>query len=174
MQKYTEDHGANKRLNITLDNLKRTNERLALEEKAHERTRYLLDSRNRILELIAMGTGLKTVLHKLVKTVEAYAPEVRGSIFLVDPRRKRLRLGAAPSLPDYFNQAVDRTPIQMGFGCCGTAAFTGERTIAEKIAIHPYWVSVRDLAAKAELEACWSEPIYSSDRKVLGTFALTD
>ena len=150
---------------------KRTNERLALEKKAHERTRYLLDSRNQILELMATGIDLKIVLHKLIKTVEAYVPEVRGSIFLVDPRRKRLCLGAAPSLPDYFNQAVDRTPIQMGLGCCGTAAFTGKRTIAEKIAIHPYWVSVRGLAAKAGLEACWSEPIYSSDRKVLGTFA---
>jgi signal transduction histidine kinase len=35
-----------------------------------------------------MGADLKTVLHKLIKTVEAYLPEVRGSIFLVDPKFK--------------------------------------------------------------------------------------
>ena len=146
-------------------------EELALEKKAHARTRYLLDSRNQILELMATGVDLTTVLHKLIKTVEAYVPEIRGSIFLVDGNRKRLRMGAAPSLPDYFNRAVDRTPIKMGLGCCGTAAFTGKRTIAEKIAVHPYWVAVKDLAAKAQLHACWSEPIYSSDGKVMGTFA---
>ena len=150
---------------------KRASEELALEKKVHERTRFLLDSRNKILELMASGTGLKHVLHELIRTVEAYAPEVRGSIFLVDFKRERLRLGAAPSLPDSFNLAVDRTPIRMGVGCCGTAAFTGKRTIAEKIASHPYWESARDLAAGAGLEACWSEPIYSSDREVLGTFA---
>ena len=42
MQEYAKGHGAN--------------ERLAIEKKAHERTRYLLDSTNYILELMATGT----------------------------------------------------------------------------------------------------------------------
>ena len=37
---------------------------------------------------------------------------------------------------------------------------------------HPYWVSFREVAARAGVRACWSEPIISSTNEVLGTFAI--
>ena len=57
-------------------------------------------------------------------------------------------------------------------GSCGTAAFTKKRVIVSDILTHPYWIKYRELAQQAGLKSCWSEPIISSDDKVLGTFAI--
>ncbi|MCK5190224.1 MAG: PAS domain S-box protein, partial [Methylococcales bacterium] len=62
--------------------------------------------------------------------------------------------------------------IGIGAGCCGTAAYTGERVIVEDIKANPYWEGYQELTQKAGLRACWSEPILSSTAKVLGTFAI--
>ena len=40
------------------------------------------------------------------------------------------------------------------------------------ILTHPSWIPFRELVQKAGLKSCWSEPIISSDGKVLGTFAI--
>ncbi|MDD2357541.1 MAG: TonB-dependent receptor, partial [Thiovulaceae bacterium] len=37
---------------------------------------------------------------------------------------------------------------------------------------HEYWKHYKELAQKADLRACWAEPIVSSFGKVLGTFAI--
>jgi GAF domain-containing protein len=40
------------------------------------------------------------------------------------------------------------------------------------IANDPLWVDFRELADAHGLRACWSMPILTADRKVLGTFAM--
>ncbi|MEI7672251.1 MAG: ATP-binding protein, partial [Deltaproteobacteria bacterium] len=57
-------------------------------------------------------------------------------------------------------------------GSCGTAAFTKQRVIAEDIMTHPCWVKFRELAQKANLRSCWSEPIVTAAGQILGTFAI--
>jgi len=42
----------------------------------------------------------------------------------------------------------------------------------ENIATHPYWKAYKEIALRAGLQACWSEPIFASDGTVLGTFAI--
>jgi diguanylate cyclase (GGDEF)-like protein/PAS domain S-box-containing protein len=80
--------------------------------------------------------------------------------------------GAAPSLPDFYNDAIDGFGIGIGAGSFGTAAFTGQRVVVEDIHTHPYWAPYRELTSRAGLGACWSEPIRSVAGKVLGTFAV--
>ncbi|MEL0114160.1 MAG: GAF domain-containing protein, partial [Rickettsiales bacterium] len=57
-------------------------------------------------------------------------------------------------------------------GSCGTAAFTGERVVVDNVFEHPYWKDFRDLARKVGFYACWSHPIRSKDKEILGTFAM--
>ena len=54
----------------------------------------------------------------------------------------------------------------------GTAAYWGETVIVEDIAVDPRWDDFRDLALAHDLRACWSIPIFATDKKVLGTFAI--
>ena len=128
--------------------------------------------RSHALELLAGNTPLPKTLEAIVLGVEQLNPEMICSILLMDKNGKQLRTGAAPSLPDFFNDAIDGVEIGIGVGSCGTAAFTGERVIVEDIASHAYWANYKELATKSSLGACWSQPIRSSSGQILGTFAI--
>lgn len=128
--------------------------------------------RRRILENVAHGASLCETLSGLVITVESLLPGMICSILLLDRETKSLRLGAAPSLPDFYNAAVDGLRIGPTVGSCGTAAATGQRFIVSDLTKHPNWDGFRELTERARVKACWSEPIKSLVGSVLGTFAM--
>lgn len=128
--------------------------------------------RSRILELLAGDESLPNILKVLVRNVEKLNPEMLCSILLLDSEGRHLGKSIAPSLPDSYNTAIDGIRIGMGVGSCDTAAFTSKRVIVDDIATHPYWAPYKELAAKAGLGACWSQPILCSSGQVLGTFTI--
>jgi PAS domain S-box-containing protein len=125
-----------------------------------------------VLESIAGDEALPQILERLVRAIEEFVPEMKGSVLLIDADGKRLRHGSAPSLPDDYNRAVDGLVIGPRVGSCGTAAYEKRLVIVEDIQTDPLWADYRDLAAKHGLRACWSQPIIDRDGAVLGTFAL--
>lgn len=128
--------------------------------------------RTNALEMLARDEPLSEILQAYVLGVEELNPKMLCSILLLDSEGKHLVTGAAPSLPDFYNEAINGVEIGMGVGSCGTAAFTGKIVIVEDIQTHPYWTPYKGLAERANLYACWSQPIVSSAGKVLGTFAI--
>jgi len=128
--------------------------------------------RSHTLEMLASSEPLAEVLESIVRGVEQFNPGMLCSILLLDLEGRHLCKGVAPSLPDFYNAALEGIEIGVGVGSCGTAAFTGERMIVADIATHPYWTAYKDLAASAGLGACWSQPIRGASGKVLGTFAI--
>lgn len=128
--------------------------------------------RSSTLELLAKNIPLPSVLEAIVRGVEQLHTNIMCSILLLDEEGKHLVDGVAPSLPDFYNQAINGVAIGMGVGSCGTAAFLGQRVVVDDIASHPYWAPYAELAAQAGLGACWSQPILSSELQVLGTFAI--
>ncbi|MCZ6783432.1 MAG: PAS domain S-box protein, partial [Proteobacteria bacterium] len=146
----------------------------ALEAEVAERKRAekLQRGRSRVLERLAAGAPLEEVLSILVETAEAVEPDMLCSILLLDDEKKHLRHCAAPSLPDFYNEAVDGLEIGRGVGSCGEAAATGKRVIIEDVLTHPNWAPFRDLAKRAGVRAAWSEPVVSSTGATLATFAM--
>src|SRR4249919_1310447 len=106
----------------------------------------------RVLELAITDSPLEQTLGELIGIVESTSRTgVHGSILLLDQDGKHLRHGAAPSLPDAYCAAIDGAEIGPCVGSCGTAA---------------------DRAEMHGLRACWSIPIMTAGRRVLGTFAM--
>ena len=132
----------------------------------------LLRLQSNILDQVLRGEAQDIVLHSIVQQIEQIVPDMRCSILLLDRERRHLLCGAAPSLPDFYNQAIEGLAIGEGVGSCGHAAATGELTIVSDIKAHPYWSAFCELADKAGLAACWSQPIFGSVGEVVGTFAL--
>jgi PAS domain S-box-containing protein len=124
----------------------------------------------RILEMVAKGNSLAEILGSLCRLVEAQAGDVLASILLVDG--DHLRHGGAPSLPKAYTDAINGMMIGASAGSCGTAAYRGEPVIVEDIATDPLWADYRDLALPHSLCACWSTPVFSSQGKVIATFAM--
>ena len=137
-----------------------------------KRREALLAGENRVLEMVAKGDSLADILDKLCLLVEEQSSGVLASILLMDPNGKQLRHGAAPNLPKAYTEAIDGAFIGPAVGSCGTAAYHAEQVIVSDIAADPLWADFRDLALAHSLRACWSTPIFSSEGKVIGTFAM--
>lgn len=125
----------------------------------------------KILEGMASGGSLQETLDAIVRLVESITGGL-CSIVLLEPKTNRVFHGSAPSLPQAYIDLVDDSEIGPMAGSCGTAAFRGERVVVDDIATDPLWKDYRRYALPHGLRSCWSTPIFSSDRKVLGTFAV--
>ncbi|MGZ8152852.1 MAG: diguanylate cyclase domain-containing protein [Methylovulum sp.] len=130
------------------------------------------NDQNLVLQAIVSPNSLGDILTLIIKLMEQNYPDSLCSILLLDEQGKHLYLGAASSLPEFYNQAIDGIAVAYGQGSCGTAVYLGQRVIVEDIQHHPYWRGFSELAKRANLAACWSEPIISSTQQVLGAFAI--
>ncbi|MEN4920400.1 GAF domain-containing protein [Achromobacter spanius] len=131
-----------------------------------------LEDERIMLERIAAGVPLQQVLEHVLHAIEAQSSvALRTSIALVDETGTVLRHGAAPSLPDTFNAAVDRAPIGAGVASWGAAAHSGNPVYVQDIGQDPSWAPWRDLALAHGLRSCWSTPIKRPDGKLLGVFS---
>jgi PAS domain S-box-containing protein len=137
-----------------------------------KRSEVLASGQKHALELAVAGAPLPEVLDMLAHTAEASLDNTKASILLLDADGQHLRHGAAPSLAEAYNRAIDGIAIGPTVGSCGTAAFTGKPIIVRDIQTDPLWADFRDLAGMHGLHSCWSVPILSSEGKVLGIFAL--
>src|SRR5262245_57277385 len=146
--------------------------REAQERQERERAESVLAGDKQLLEMIAKGASLPLILDGLCRLVEELSPTSLASILLLDPEGRRLRHGAAPSLPRAYVEAIDGAAIGPMAGSCGTAAYRNEPVITADIAQDPLWRDYRDLALPHGLRACWSTPVCASDGRVLATSAV--
>ncbi|HUQ55550.1 GAF domain-containing protein [Lentzea sp.] len=146
---------------------------IGVETTQIKQSQRLMAEHRALLEQIARQAPLTEVLDGMVRCIEELAPqEVLVSVLLADPDGLHLRHGAAPSLPDFYNEAIDGIATGEGVGSCGTAAHRREPVIVTDIATDPFWDDFRHLAEQAGLGSCWSTPILARDGALLGTFAM--
>jgi c-di-GMP-specific phosphodiesterase len=131
-----------------------------------------LETYQRVLERIARGKPRDETLVDLCHEVEARFPGTICSVMVPDATGQRLHVAAAPSLSVAARDALADLPVQDGVGSCGTAAATGRTTIIVDTLTDPRTARFADLARDFELHAVWSSPLYDSDTRLLGTFAL--
>ncbi|MCA9800533.1 MAG: GAF domain-containing protein, partial [Cyanobacteria bacterium HKST-UBA02] len=129
-------------------------------------------NRRYVLELIANGTSVPTVLDTLLHNIEEEVPDSMCCLMIADPTGSILRVGAAPSIGNDLKAALDGIEVGPGSACCGSAAFSGESVIVEDVRTHPYFHRLREAMKSADLRACWSYPIMSGSGDVLGTLAI--
>jgi len=146
--------------------------RLDLEKALADRkqSEALIQSEKELTEMIARGDSLEEILNASCRLAEEAFAGSLAIVMLLDPTKKRLRRGAAPSLSEFMT-AVDGFEIGP-VGTCAAAAFRKEQVITHDIATDPHWAEYRELAARYGLGAGWATPVFSSSRDVLGTFAL--
>ncbi|RYD20746.1 MAG: GAF domain-containing protein [Verrucomicrobiaceae bacterium] len=133
----------------------------------------LSQAQTEVLELILDGVPLARILERIVERAQSlFSSGAICSIMLANPERTHLTLGAGPDLPPGFIDGNTQIPIGKGYGSCGTCAALGKAVVVETIAGHPDWGSAAVIAESCGLRSCWSVPVFSSDRGVLGTMSV--
>jgi len=145
---------------------------VAVDVSERMRNRRIKEAEARILSSISTREPLATILEHVATGIEEIAPDTFASVLLLDPDGRRIRHGAAPSLPKDYVEAVDGLAIGAEIGSCGAAVERGERVVVDDIRTDPLWGNNVELAEAAGLRACWSWPVFDSNRRVVGTLAL--
>ena len=114
---------------------------------------------------------LHLLCEELIRGIEIQYPEMFCAILTLNPETQQLHTCAAPSLPEWYGQSLEGLTIGEGVGCCGTAAFRGERVIIEDMLSHPFCADHIALINTTNLSACWCVPIKNSQNEVLGVFS---
>lgn len=132
----------------------------------------LLESQQRIISKIALGADLPDCLNAICLEIELLfkTTEAKASILL--RHENTLRLGAAPSIPVPYSEAINGASIGPTAGSCGTATYLKKQIIVSDIEHDPLWADYKMYALPHDLRACWSNPIFSSSQEVLGSFAV--
>ncbi|MCO5730972.1 diguanylate cyclase [Rhizobium sp. SSA_523] len=125
-----------------------------------------------VLEMVARGKPLTQILEGICRLVQRQLNDIRASFLLADEEGARLHHGEAPDLPLAYTRLVDGVEIGPRAGSCGTAAWRRSTVIVRDIETDPLWANFRDIALIFGLRSCWSTPVLSSEREVLGTLAL--
>ena len=128
--------------------------------------------RNHVLDMLTNHRSLPSILDVLCSDVEKIDSQIACSILLVSEDGQKLLHGAAPSLPDFYCQAIDGLIIGPKVGSCGECAFRAIPVFVADILTHPNWSAFRELAKKLPYRACWSQPIKANNGELLGTFAI--
>jgi formate hydrogenlyase transcriptional activator len=123
-----------------------------------------------ILKLILAGSPLSEVLAIIARLVESQGNGTLCTIWLPDDDGRQLHCAAAPSLPG-FSAHVGSMLIGPKGGSCGTAVYRREPVFVTDILIDPIWDHYRHLLLPYGIRAVWSRPLFTSEGKVLGTFA---
>ena len=134
----------------------------------------LVAGEKRLLEMIATGVTLKEILQALCLNIEEQRTGTLASVLLLNPDGVHLDSVAGPSLPKEWIRQMEKLPIGPCAGSCGTAAYRGSPVTVSDIATDPLWdvPEHRASALKHGLRASWSNPVLSSNGKVLGTFCM--
>jgi len=132
----------------------------------------LRDGQAHLLEEIASGAALETVLDHLVRLVESQLAGITGSVVLLDDDGVHLRHGAAPSMASDFSRAMDGIHVGEKAASSATAVFRKKPVIVADIANDPLWEDHRELVTEYGYRSCWSNPIVSQQGKALGALTV--
>ncbi|MEP5623151.1 MAG: diguanylate cyclase, partial [Hyphomicrobiales bacterium] len=137
-----------------------------------KRAELLQQGQNKVLQEIATGAPIETVLKTLVLSIEDQLDGVFGSVMLLDEAGQRLYSSVAPNLPVEYSKAIDGIMIGPVCGSCGTAAHQRQNVFVDDLYNSDLWAHYVDLIKEFEMKSCWSVPICATNSEVLGTFGL--
>jgi PAS domain S-box-containing protein len=125
----------------------------------------------RVLEAIATGVELRSVLTTIARFHETQSDGVECAIHLIDDDGLTLRLASAPSMRPRFAEAMDNIVAGPDTASCGTAAYRREPVVTVDISTDDVWKDYRAWALEEGYRACWATPIRAPQGHVVGVVA---
>ena len=138
-----------------------------------EEQQRLLDLQQAILESVAGGVDHKDAISRICKLGETLLPNSVATVMLMDDNHELLNVYAAPSVPPEGGAQLNGLKPGPGGGSCGNVIYRQEPQFVSNTYTDDRWCDLRQLAYNFNLCSCWSVPIFSGEKKIIGTFALS-
>jgi PAS domain S-box-containing protein len=135
-------------------------------KKADDEMRSHLD----VLNALARGIEITEILAKITTSTDERARSGRSIIFLVD-EDLRVTDAVGPAVDKRLRDDMIGVTFNPTDGCCGAAIARGERVIVSDIQTDPLEKDYREILREVGYAACWSQPIFSRQGRILGTLA---
>lgn len=124
------------------------------------------------LEMIANQQPLNLIAEHILKTVEEQIENCKASILIPDQKEGALYKLAVPGLMDEFSQGIRGIHTGVAVDSGEATTFLKKEVIVTDIDNDPLCEDYRQLALQYGIKACWSIPIFSSEDRAIGTFAI--
>ena len=131
--------------------------------------------RQRVFEMMAHGERLDAILGQVALYVESSKIGGYCCILLLDEDGNYRQIVTTASFPKSYPPRRGSLPLLNESGHCHgwiESALRRERIILEDIRKHPCWTACQAFISEINAVACWSEPIFSSARQLLGVLTL--
>ncbi len=126
-----------------------------------------------VLECIALGGSLSEALNTVCRQVERMVSDSVCAIVTTDHERQCLAFRAGPSLSLDLQNLLDTMVPGSHAGSCGTAVYRREPVYVSNTETDPLWENMRNVARQFHIAACWSYPIYSETKQVIGSLSVS-
>jgi diguanylate cyclase (GGDEF)-like protein/PAS domain S-box-containing protein len=129
---------------------------------------WKLALQNTVLDQISHRRPLTEILTNLIERFEQRHPELLCALLLLDRDGRRIGATVAPSLPPL----IPRPLHEADFSAPELQGFLTVSRIVEDMRSADVPAPLRDFAAGAGMNACWSQPLWGHDGPPLGLFLL--
>ena len=130
----------------------------------------LMETQQEVHELIAQQAPLEQTLEAIARWISAMLPDAIVAFMRFDPASQTLSLYPNPVFSEAYQARLQQVPIGPDAASFGCAAFQRELVVTEDIASDPRWARFGEAAQREGLRACWSSPVMTSGKELLGTF----
>lgn len=123
---------------------------------------------NQVLDLLSRNKTANEIFNSIISAVEKEKQQIKCAVFLRSLDGLSLQLATAPSLPTYFHHALQAVKITADGISASQAAFYGKRIVTSDLTTQAEQSKAADTSIRAGMQACWAEPIFDTDGKVIG------
>jgi PAS domain S-box-containing protein len=144
----------------------------------HKRVESLIECQKRSLELVVAGAPLEGdggILDFLARSMERHLDGAIVAIQLMEPDGYHFGYVAGPSLPAKCAHATRGMDARQELSCCSSAVVSQTATIVRDFADDlpkTRWPAFTAEMIALGLRGCFTTPIISAEKRVLGTFAI--
>ena len=137
-----------------------------------DRRYHVLEGQNRVLEKLAKGAPLAHVGRTFALVMENLCEDVSCAFLMLDVDATRLRLVAAPSLPESLCRSLEDQDLEQSANPAVVSVLRREPVLVENTSQDALWAEAREAMREAGYCACLSQPVLDAGGAAIGAIAL--
>jgi len=139
------------------------------QQKQSER---IINHQKDIMELIAKGENLATVLDRICAKIQQFMPDALPAIHVYDEFAKNLSFASGPRLPLDFVASFQKLQIGKNHTTAGATAYIKDLVITEHVEEDVSWKEKENEARTAGIKSCWALPVLGQNDELLAVISI--